>query len=820
MLKGLSSSEAKKILNKNGENVLPENPPPGDIKILLSQLRNPLVYILVAAGIVTVFLNHLSDALIILFAVVVNTVLGFIQERRAGRALSAIKSLIHPTAKVIRGGKVKTIDSKYLVVGDIVILDQGVKVPADGVLVDATRLFLNEATLTGESYPLSKNKKDEVFMGTFVTAGKGIMKITKTAGGTQIGKIAERVQEKEEKTPLGKNIEFLGKQLTVLVFMLVVFVMAVGLLRGVNFADLFTTSVALAVSAIPEGLLVGLTVVLAVGMQRILSKKGLVRNLLSAETLGSVSVICVDKTGTLTEGEMKVSDFFGSKQEIAKQMIVANDMDDPLVIAAHDWALRVLVKKGSRQKFNQEIVFKNKRLDSLPFSSKERFFASLNETSEAKSVFYVNGAPEYLLSWCDISLKEKKEIESQIEIETKKGKRVVGLACKEMPSSYKKILKNDVKSDLSWVGFLTFSDPIREGVRKAFEKTKKAGIKTIVITGDYPGTAISVMNSVGFEVSKSEILHGEEVEELDVTELAEKIGAGVKLFVRTTPEQKYQIVKALKSSGQTVAMMGDGVNDAPALKASDIGIVVGNASDVSKEIADLVLLDSNYETIVSAIEEGRGIFANIRKIILYLLGDAFEEIIAVVGTILIGLPTPVTAGQILWINLISDGFPDLALTVDPKPAGIMNERPRNSSEHVLTNWMKILILTISFLGGIVSLLLFVYYYKTTGDLVLARSVCYMSLGVNSLVFVFSVRTLTMPFWKENLLKNPWLNLAVFMGLILQFLPIVFAPLGKFMGLKFPGSVPMVFVFLGTGITFVMIEAIKALFRNRISFFRH
>ncbi|MBU0569333.1 HAD-IC family P-type ATPase, partial [Patescibacteria group bacterium] len=668
---GLSSNEAKELLKKFGPNALPETPPPSDLSIFLSQLKSPLVYVLLAAGIVTFILKEISDTTIILFAVALNTVLGFIQERKANKALHALKQLIHPTAHVMRDGKRMEIDVAEIVPGDIVILNQGSKIPADGKLVEANRFLAEEAILTGESVPVAKSvnrlesldssskdtntrdqspeTKDQVFMGTIVSAGVGTMLVETTGRNTKIGEIALSVQKPDEDTPLKKQLTTFSKQISILVLILLVFVFTTGLISDKDIAEIFTASVALAVSSIPEGLLVALTVVLAIGMRRILARRGLVRTLVSAETLGGVTTICVDKTGTLTDGKMQVTDVVGNEDEMVRQMLLANDLDDPIVVVAFEWAkekLKASAKgeptsgwENSKLKVGS-LLKKHNRLDSIPFSSEDRFFASLHKWSKTKNMVYVNGAPEFLLKWTNLDKDQRSKIKDQVEKLTREGKRVIGLARKEVLSSKKTLAKKDVKKNLEWVGIIAFADPIRRGVKEAFQETKEAGIKLIVITGDYAQTAVSVMSQLGIETSSKTIMLGEDLQKIDSSTLSQKLSGenSINLFARTTPKQKLKIVEVLKERGEAVAMMGDGVNDAPALKKADIGIVVGEATDVAKESADLVLLDSSFATIVAAIEEGRGIFDNIRKIILYLMSDAFEGIFAVTGAIILGFP--------------------------------------------------------------------------------------------------------------------------------------------------------------------------------------
>lgn len=811
--KGLTSKEAAKRLQKYGPNILPEKPPPSNLFIFISQLKNPLVYVLVIAGIITFFLNHRSDTAIIFFAVLLNTVLGFFQERRASKALYALKKLIHPETQVIRNGHLEKIDASEIVLDDVVVLNQGDKIPADGKLIETNKLFVSEAILTGESVPVGKKDNDKGFMGTIVVSGQAKMIVEITGENTEVGKIAEKIQEPSQDTPLRRQLKTLSKQLSLLVLGLTTFVFVVGLLRGLEIIDLFTTAVALAVSSIPEGLLVGLTVVLAIGMQRILKRKGLVRNLVSAETLGSVTIICVDKTGTLTEGNMRVVDAIGKEHDIASQAILANDLDDPLLIAAWEWAGKKLENSKSLRK-------KHARIASIPFTSKNRFFASLSKWKDGENMLFVNGAPEFLIEWSNLSKKEKQELTKTIEELSSHGKRLVGMARKKVPSNYKEIKTKDVKKNLEWIGLLAFSDPVRPGVSDAFKKTKAAGIKLLVITGDYPQTAISIMDQLNIACEGDCVALGEDVAKLNVDQLATKLAKGdTRLFARTTPDHKLKIVEALKKNGEVVAMMGDGVNDAPALKKADIGIVVGEATDVAKETADLILLDSSFSTIVEAIEEGRGIFDNIRKIILYLMSDAFEEIVAVLGTLVLGLPLAVTAGQILWINLVSDGFPDLALTVDPRAPDIMKRAPRSSSEPIINTWMKEIILIVSLAGGLVALALFVYFYKTTGELPVARSIAFATLGANSLVFVFSIRTLTVSFWKGNMFANRWLNIAVLAGFVLQIAPFFFEFSRNFLGIVPLTILQWVAVFSASMLMFIIIETAKVLFRGKPEWFQ-
>jgi P-type Ca2+ transporter type 2C len=811
--KGLSHTEAEKKLKEYGPNTLPEKPPPSGISIFISQLKNPLVYVLVFAGAITFILRHFSDTAIILLAVFINTILGFVQERKASKALYELKKLIQPKAKVVRDGKVETIDATHVVPGDVVILNQGDKVPADGELIEANRMFLDESLLTGESSPASKEVGSKVFMATTVTSGRGEFLVTQTGDKTEVGKIAIDIQEKSEDTPLKKQLVNFSRQLVVMILSLTFLVFVIGLLRGRELYEMFTASIALAVSAIPEGLLVGLTVVLAIGMQRILKQKGLVRNLVSAETLGGVTTICLDKTGTLTEGKMKIFNVLGDLENLTTQSLVANDMDDSIVISAWEWAVERLGRGSSDAKINR-LKEKHERIDSIPFSPKERFFASMNKWDEKSNMLFVSGAPEFLLEWTTLSTAEKAKIKEEIESLTSTGKRLLGFARKKMPLEKKTIGEKDAKSNLEWVGILSFADPVRNGVKEALDQATKAGIKTIVITGDYPQTAIYVMKELSIYREEDMVILGQDLEKLNKQELKGNLLSGnVRLFARTNPEQKLLIVEALRETGEVVAMMGDGVNDAPALKKADIGIVVSEATDVSKESADLVLMDSKFATVVKAVEEGRGIFDNVRKIIIYLMTTAFNEITAVTGAIVLGLPLPVTAAQILWINIVSDGFPNMALAIEPKRRGIMEEPPRSPKEPLVNNWMKVLIGIVSITSGILSLILFIHAYLYTKDEVLARSIGFVSLGINSLIYVFSTRTLKDPFWKEGFFENKWLLVAVAVGMILQIFPFLTRTSREFFEIV---SIPFEYwiaICAVAIVMFIIVEFIKSFLRR-------
>jgi len=792
---GLTASQVSEKLRQFGPNSLPEKPPPTQLQLFLRQLKSPLVYILIAAGIVSVATGEYSDAVIIGFAVILNTVLGFFQEGQANRSLQALKRLISSTSAVVRDGRVQNISSLDLVPGDVVLLKPGQKIPADGLVLSANRLLVAEAIITGESVPLEKKPQDPLYMGTVVTAGLGQFQVTATGANTKMGQIALETQSLKEDTPLQQQLSSFSQKLVLIVLGLSVGVFIFGLFSGISWQSMFTLAVAVAVSSIPEGLLVAMTVILAIGMQRIHKRQGLVKKLSSAETLGGVTVICTDKTGTLTLGQLRVVDSLGDKPALALQILMSKD--DPMVSAARDWA---------SAHCSPEAAAKYPLLDSIPFSPQQKYFASLHRFNDHHNLILVNGAPEMILNWVNLPAVEKQHLCDQMASLTSSGQRILGLARKLVSPQQSHLNDQLLHDNLEWVGILVYADPVRPGVKDVLRQAQMAGIRIILITGDYPATAKFVMQQIGLPVEDRDILLGDQVRDLPLPQLAAKLKS-VRLLARTSPDQKLKIVAALKSAGEIVAMMGDGVNDAPALHESDIGIVVAGASDVARESADLILLDSNFKTVLSAIEEGRVIFDNIRKVILYLLSDAFEEIVVIVGSLLLHFPIPLTAIQILWINLFSDGFPSLALTVDPGRPSVMREYPRSPREPLVNRWMVRLIMVISGLYGLTALLLFRYVYLSTGNEILVRSVAYVTLGINTLFYVFSVRNLWTPVWHGNIFNNKWLNISLLLAFIMQFLPFTHPALLKIFGLQ---PISAGYWFLAVGMSLAMAAIIEVL----------
>jgi Ca2+-transporting ATPase len=629
------------------------------------------------------------------------------------------------------------------------------------------------------------------------------MVVTQTGMATAVGAIAKSLGEtKEEMTPLQTQLSQLARILALAVFGLSLFIFLVGVLFGEEVVTMFTVAVAVAVSAIPEGMVVSLTVILAVGMQRILKKRAIVRKLVSAETLGSVTVLCVDKTGTLTEGVMRVVESELVDRNLAiRAAVIANNLDDPIEIALWDWA------RGQNHIDPQQVSESESRLAELPFDSTRKYMAVAT-----RSGVWVKGAPEILLEKSRMTEKDRARWYARIGEFGSRGLRIIALAYKKDSPVHDRI---DDITHLQFLGVAAVSDPIRPEVKESLAVCRKAGLSVKVITGDYRATSEAVMREIDMPITDAqrEIMEGKELEGVSVDELVRRI-RDIRLFCRVTPHQKMKIVQALKAVGEVVAMTGDGVNDALAMKKSDIAIVVENASDVAKETADLILLDSNLKTIVTAIEEGRGIFQNIRKVILYLLSNSLTEIIVIISSLLFRLPLPLTASQILWINILSDGFPNLALAFEPKDRDLMENLPRPKKAPILDREMKSLIVLISIVTSILAFAAFVGTLQLTGDLIRARTITFAIVGVNSLFYVFSCRSLSKPIVKSGIMSNRWLLMGVFVGFILQILPIQHLSFSKAFDTQPLSSIDWLIV-MGTGLLLVLvIEIFKKHFISR------
>lgn len=807
---GLSSDEAKELLAKHGLNILPEKNPPSSLKIFFKQFESPLVYILLIAAIINYFAGSRPDSIIISLAMLINVILGFYQERKAKKSIHALKNLLIPQVKVLRDGEKQIIEATKLVPGDVEIVEIGDKISGDGILIEAIEMSINEAMLTGESKAAAKKVGEKGSSGTVVTSGRGLLLIETTGRNTEVGKIAGKLMDEEEKTPLEKRLSSLARTITLLLLLITISIFMVGIATGSEAAEMFSVSVALAVAAIPEGLVVSFTAILSIGMLKILRKKALIRNLASVETLGGVTVICADKTGTLTEGKMEVVESHFTEAELGiLGSILCNNLRDPLESSMMEWGLRQIRSKGLNK---ETILQKYPRIEEIPFSHETKFIATLHEGLD---LLFVSGAPEVLLDRCQFIAGERKKWLEKFNNFGEKGFRLVGFAYRQVKDEKdgKKamnMLRKGQEIKLKWLGILVYQDPVRLSVSKALENCRKAGIKVKIITGDYLSTSVAVLEKLGITVHPEECLTGEELSGLSENELENRIEKII-LFVRTNPFQKLKIVKALKNKGEIVAMMGDGVNDALALRDADIGIVVKEASEVAKDAADMILLDSNFGTILATIEEGRGILENLRKIILYLLVASFSCIFLITISILVRLPIPLVAGQILWINLIAHGLPALALINDPIRKGIMSELPVNPKEKLLNREMIILIIVLSGLTGIYTHAVFFTILSATEDLLFARSMAFAVLGTSSLVYVYYCRALTKSLWQTNIFSNKWLIFSSLVSFGLLLSAFYFSPLKLLLQtVTLPNKEWLMIVFIGF-IVLVLAEGVKSVF---------
>ncbi len=767
---GLTSEEVLKIQEKSGQNVLPSEKKFTWFSILVNQFKSPIIYVYLAVIAISLFLKEYIDILLLGAVVILDVAMGFFQEYKAQKTLEELKKILKPRAVVFRDGKNQEISSSDLVPEDIVVLNSGDKIPADGFLVEGINLLVNEAILTGEEEAVEKtvdSKRRKLFMGTTVIYGRGLMKIEKIGKETEIGKIGKSLVTIEDtKTPLQKKLEKFSKSILFIVLAICGIIFLFGVLNHQDIWQMLRISIILSIAAIPTGLPVVITVILAIGMRRILKKKGLVKNLLSIETLGSTSVICTDKTGTLTAGNMMVAKtWFMDEQKANLAMILDNNQRSNLEIALWNYL------KDEKDLNPQEIFNKNKRLYEEPFDSEKKYSLTVNDVN-GKEMALLMGAPELVLSFCELTDEETKNILSKIDEFAESGLRILGIAGKE---------DGDLKrtNDYKWLGLIGVSDPIRPEVKGVIKKAQEAGIKVKIVTGDFRKTAERVAMNLGFEIHDGNVLEGKDLEKMSETELKEKIEKIV-LFSRVTPHQKLKIVKALQDNGEVVAMTGDGVNDAPALKKADIGVAVGSATEVAKEAADLILLDNNFKTIVAACEEGRLIFSNMKKVIGYCLSNSFVEIVLIFGAMLLGLPAPLLIVQILFVHLICDGPPDIILSFELKEKGLMLEVPKKlKSEQILNRWMKFLIFTISLAVGGFVLGLFWYFNNKTGDINLARTIAFATIAAVDLIYIFSYKDLRNSiFSMKNFFANKWLFWGVGYGFVLLLLAIYVPYLNK------------------------------------------
>lgn len=884
---GLTQAEADKRLKRHGLNKLAEEKPLGRLIIFINQFTSPLIYILIIVGLISIFIKDYNEAGIIFGAVIINTIIGFYQENKANRALSKLKQLIEHKALVIRDGHEIEIDSSLITVGDIIVIQAGNRIPADARLVEEADLQVSEASLTGESVPSSKNinkinegatladRENMVYAGTTAVRGKGRAVVCTVGKDTEIGKIAELVKKtKEEKTPLQLRLAEFSRFLGIILAALSALVFVIGIIQGRGIFEMFEAAVALAVASIPEGLGVAVTVILVLGMQQILKKKALIRKLVAAETLGSTTVICADKTGTLTEGKMNVAhivigeketplystltkgrkeDGSGTRQlpEEAKAVSLAlqtammcndafvenpqDELADARIIG--DPTEAALLSAAIQSGLNREKLLKiENKIDELPFTSEAKFMITLHKKKADGYRLYEKGAPEKLLDKSTkfyhqgkitkITKGEKEKLNRTYARLTNKGLRVIGVATRDLPATFifeKNIIKEgkarkvtdwgNLDKELVFIGFIALKDPLRPEAKETIKICRQAGIRPIIITGDHQLTARAIGQEIGLKVEAKNVITGEKLDQVSDDKLKELV-KDIDIYARVSPHHKLRIVDALQARGEVVAMTGDGINDAPALKTADIGLSLGTGTDIAKETSDIILLDNNFKTIVAAVEQGRIIFTNIRKVITYLISDAFSEMILIAGSILLGMPLAVLPAQILWINIVNDGLPDFSLAKEKGDKDIMKDKPIKKDKPIMNKEMKVIIFGVGLVRDLIILALFIWLFYLGTEIAYLRTLFFALLGFKSLISIFSIRSFHRQIWQINPFSNLYLVGAVSISFALLLVAIYWRPLQSVLStVSLNVEVWLLIVFIGI-INVLMIESVKYFFIAR------
>lgn len=803
---GLSEKEAKRKFQKHGPNLLTQKKKVSPIKILFQQFNDFMVLILLGSTIISIFMGEITEAVTIIAIVVVNAFLGFAQEFKTEKTMDALKNLTAPNAKVIRDGSIRMLPAQEVVPEDVIVFETGDRIPADGILVDSKNLHIDEALLTGESFPVEKQvhfhkedkkeNRNQVFMGTMVTNGKGTAVVKSTGMKTEMGKIADMIQGiNEEDTPLKKRLAHLGRFIVMGCLLICAIVSVTGIIRGETLFTMLLAGISLAVAAVPEGLPALVTIALAIGVQRMLKRNALVRKLPAVETLGCASVICSDKTGTLTENNMTLRKIHagetlvevkGSGQSKKWDFFAGGRAINPLKIEPVKFAMEIgalcnnaspsisnkgevvgdptevaLVVAATRAGLSTDIVNDTFfRIDELPFDSDRKCMSVICDNHKGETFVFTKGAPDILLQksskiytsggYKNMTPAIRQGLANVNDRMAGEALRVIAVAYKRLES---RIYKNhELEKDLVFVGLLGMMDPPRLEAREAVIKCKMAGIKPVMITGDHKITATAIASELNIYHPGDQVLTGNEIEELGPGGL-EKAVNQVSVYARVSPKHKLMIVKALKKSGHIVAMTGDGVNDAPAIKEADIGISMGRSgTDVTKEAASMILLDDNFATIVAAVEEGRVIYNNIRKFIRYMLACNIGEVLTMFLGMLMGLPLPLLPIQILWVNLVTDGLPAIALGLDPAAKDVMLQTPRREKESIFSHGLLKLIIFRGCLIGLSTLAVFVSILSLSGNVQTARTGAFTTLVLAQLIHVFECKS-----EKKTLLEIPVFN---------------------------------------------------------------